>query len=118
MTALEVFEKKYSLNITPKMKDEFARFNPREEYKINSVAPLLSAVRHRILVGKAGRLIRDMAMNKAAEDEIIKAIKYSMVAIDAKKYKLDYKKAANDFDISELYNKYNCSQKSSPVIKN
>lgn len=57
-------------------------------------------------MGKATNLIADMTIKGATEDELIRAVKYSMVVIDSQKHHLDYKQAAEDFRIKDLKIKY------------
>ena len=57
-------------------------------------------------MGKATNLIADLTLAKADPEEIVRAVKYSMVVIDSKKHKLDWKQARKDFDIAGLNKKY------------
>ena len=73
-------------------------------------------------MGKITNLITDMTIQGATPDELTRAVKYSMVVIDAPKHKLDYKQAEKDFNIKELTKKYRqgggtiVSQAKSPVF--
>ena len=53
-------------------------------------------------MGKISNLITDMTLNGASEDELARAVRHSMVVIDAGKHKLDYKKSEKDNDIKSL----------------
>ena len=58
-------------------------------------------------MGEISNLITDMTLANANNDEdLIKAVKYSMVVIDAGKHKLDYKKSEVDNDIARLKRRY------------
>ena len=57
-------------------------------------------------MGIATNLITDMTLIGADTDELVRATKFAMVIIDAKKHKLDYKQAEIDFDIPQLHKKY------------
>lgn len=57
-------------------------------------------------MGNISNLITDMTLKGANEREIAKAVKHSMVVIDAAKHKLDYKKSEIDNDISTLKRKW------------
>lgn len=59
-------------------------------------------------MGKASNLITDMNLAgvSAFDDEMIRAIKYSMVVIDAEKHNLDWKAARNVYGIDNLEHKY------------
>lgn len=54
-------------------------------------------------------LITDMASAGASDAEIARAVKHSMVVIDAEKLKLDYKQSEIDNDIPALKKKYQTS---------
>lgn len=53
-------------------------------------------------MGRASNLIMDMTLKGAPEQELVRAVKYSMVVIDAEKHDLDYQAAYKDFGIAEL----------------
>jgi predicted transcriptional regulator len=59
-----------------------------------------------IEMGKASNLITDMTIKGASHSELARAVKHSMVVIDAEKHKLDYKQSARDNGISALVKKY------------
>lgn len=53
-------------------------------------------------MGAVSNLITDMTLRGASEKELAKAVRHSMVVIDAYKHKLDYRKSAIDNDINTL----------------
>jgi predicted transcriptional regulator len=57
-------------------------------------------------MGKISNLITDMTIKGASEDELAKAVRHSMVVIDAEKHILNYKQSEVDNNIKELKNKY------------
>ena len=57
-------------------------------------------------MGKVSNLITDMTLKGATSDELAKAVRHSMVVIDAEKHKLDYKQSEIDNDIASLKKKY------------
>ena len=57
-------------------------------------------------MGKISNLITDMTIKGATNEEIEKAVKHSMVVIDAEKHGLDYKRSEKDNDIALLTKKY------------
>ena len=57
-------------------------------------------------MGRASNLIMDMTIKGAKKEELVRAVKYSMVVIDAEKHNLDYQAAYEDFGIKELKKKY------------
>lgn len=57
-------------------------------------------------MGVVSNLITDMTLRGATEGEIVRAVKHSMVVIDAEKHKLDYKQSEKDNGIAELKKTY------------
>ena len=57
-------------------------------------------------MGKISNLITDMTLKGATQDELARAVRHSMVVIDAEKHKLDYKKSEQDNGITALKKKY------------
>lgn len=57
-------------------------------------------------MGVISNLITDMTLAGATNDELARAVKHSMVVIDAEKHKLDYKASEIDNNIAALKKKY------------
>ena len=57
-------------------------------------------------MGKISNLITDMTLLGANDQELARAVKHSMVVIDAEKHKLNYKQSEKDNNIAELKRKY------------
>lgn len=57
-------------------------------------------------MGVVSNLITDMTLRGAPEEDVAKAVKHSMVVIDAVKHKYDYRQSAKDNDIAELTKKW------------
>ena len=57
-------------------------------------------------MGKISNLITDMTLFGAQEDELARAVRHSMVVIDAEKHKLDYQQSYRDNNIASLKKKY------------
>lgn len=57
-------------------------------------------------MGRISNLITDMTLLGADEKELARAVKHSMVVIDAEKHKLDYKASEKDNNIAGLKKKY------------
>jgi hypothetical protein len=57
-------------------------------------------------MGKISNLITDMTIKGANESEIARAVKHSLVVIDAEKHSLDYKLSEKDNGIAALKTKY------------
>ena len=57
-------------------------------------------------MGQISNLITDMTLGGASDEELTRAVKHSMVVIDAAKHKLDYKQSEKDNGIAELKKKW------------
>lgn len=57
-------------------------------------------------MGIISNLITDMTIAGATEDELARAVKHSMVVIDAEKHKLDYRSSERENGINALKDKY------------
>jgi hypothetical protein len=57
-------------------------------------------------MGKVSNLITDMTIKGAPNDEIVRAVRHSMVVIDAEKHSLNWKQSAIDNGIAQLKAKY------------
>ena len=57
-------------------------------------------------MGMITNLIMDMTLKGASDDELSRAVKHSMVVIDAEKHNLDHKASFKDNNITELKQKY------------
>lgn len=57
-------------------------------------------------MGKISNLITDMTLKGATPDELSRAVRHSMVVIDAEKHKLNYRKSYYDNGIGALKKKY------------
>lgn len=57
-------------------------------------------------MGIVSNLITDMTLAGADDDELARAVRHSMVVIDAEKHKLDYKQSEKDNNIPGLQKKY------------
>jgi len=66
----------------------------------------LSADRKQHEMGDISNLITDMTIKAASPSEIARAVRHSMVVIDAEKHHLNYKLSAIDNGIQELKQKY------------
>lgn len=61
-------------------------------------------------MGVVSNLITDMTITGAPLEEIAKAVRHSMVVIDAEKHDLDYRQSAKDNEISRLRKEYQRKQ--------
>lgn len=95
-------------------------FDPKLEYGYSEVKTDKNGVEHyyrdgrefalmkntQTEMGIVSNLISDMTLKGATEDELARAVRHSMVVIDAEKHKLDYKQSYLDNNISALKKKY------------
>lgn len=86
---------------------QYDSVNGKGQYCRNGI-PFSPMSKHteQIEMGKTANLIMDMTMAGASDDELVRATKHSMVVIDARKHKLDYKQSERDNNIAELKKKY------------
>jgi hypothetical protein len=89
---------------TPALK-QLEGFDP-QKYKLPDDVPKMSSKTKGKQMGDVSNLITDMTIQKAPMDEIARAVKHSMVVIDAEKHHLDYKRSAIDHGIAALKEKY------------
>ena len=82
-------------------------FDPKAEYPYREgMRVMKDGTQKQTEMGKISNLITDMTLKGATEPELAKAVRHSMVVIDAPKHKLDYKKSEIDNDIAYLRKKY------------
>lgn len=65
-------------------------------------------------MGQVSNLITDMTIKGATQSELARAVRHSMVVIDAEKHHLDYKQSALDNGIHDLKVKYQSTPSSTP----
>lgn len=68
-------------------------------------------------MGKISNLITDMTLLHAPPEEMAKAVRHSMVVIDAGKHQLDYKRSEAENDIAYLKKKWQVHVKDDGTIK-
>lgn len=93
---------------TPALKD-LKDFDPKTDYSTEGktgVRLLAKGAATQRQMGEISNLITDMTLKGATEPEIARAVKHSMVVIDAAKHKLDYRQSEKDNGITELKKKY------------
>lgn len=81
-------------------------FDPKEQYKGYEGMKRMTKEGTQHEMGKISNLITDMTLQGAPPDEIARAVRHSMVVIDAEKHGLDYKQSFEDNRIAELKVKY------------
>ena len=90
---------------TPRLKG-LVGFNPKAEYPYHEGMTVMTKSRTQNEMGVISNLITDMTLRGAKEPELVRAVKHSMVVIDAAKHKLDFKQSEKDNGIAELKKKY------------
>ncbi len=82
-------------------------FDPKEMYGPDSTTQSYKRMKNtQTEMGKVSNLITDMTLKGATEDELARAVRHSMVVIDAEKHNLDYKRSERDNGIASLKKKY------------
>lgn len=90
---------------------ELVGFDPKMEYPERSGMkymkdPKTGKDATQAEMGKISNLITDMTLAGAKDSELARAVKHSMVVIDAAKHKLDYKRSEQENNIDELKRLY------------
>lgn len=85
---------------------ELKHFDPKMEYPPTSTSKRMTKQMVQREMGAVSNLIMDMTLQNATEDELARAVKHSMVVIDAKKHGLDYKRSEAENGINALKKKY------------
>lgn len=87
----------------PGLKD----FDPKMEYpEKKGMKYMKKGAMKQNEMGKVSNLIMDMYIQGAPDDDMARAVRHSMVVIDAEKHKLNYKQSEADNDIKGLKQKY------------
>lgn len=96
---------KIKIASTPPLKG-LEGFDPKLEYGGKKEGTFKLMKNTQTEMGKISNLITDMTLKGATQDEIARAVRHSMVVIDAEKHKLDYKQSELDNGIASLKKKY------------
>lgn len=96
---------KVNITSTPRL-DDLKDFDPHAQYKGYPGMKKLEGQAKQNEMGKVSNLITDMTLKGADESEIARAVKHSMVVIDAEKHELDWKASYKDNGIDELKRLY------------
>lgn len=81
-------------------------FDPKLEYPYKEGIKTMTKGHIGKAMGEVSNLITDMTLKGATDDELARAVRHSMVVIDAYKHKLDYKQSEKDNNIEGLKKKY------------
>lgn len=78
-------------------------FDPKEKYGPDSTTQPYKRMKNtQNEMGKISNLITDMTLRGATEDQLARAVRHSMVVIDAEKHNLDYKRSEQENGIAAL----------------
>lgn len=81
-------------------------FDPQRAYPGYEGMPKMSSRTKAIQMGVVSNLITDMTIRGANPSELARAVRHSMVVIDAEKHNLNYRQSAIDNGIPQLKTKY------------
>lgn len=81
-------------------------FEPKERYPEYEGMVRMTKKQTQQEMGKISNLITDMTIKGASELELARAVRHSMVVIDAEKHKLNFRQSAKDNNIAELKTRY------------
>lgn len=100
---------KVKITSTPEL-EGLKGFDPKTKYGPETYEPgtvrLMTKSQTQIQMGEISNLITDMTLKGATFDELSRAVRHSMVVIDAEKHKLNYKQSELDNDIAGLKKEY------------
>lgn len=102
-TVLVIPNNKGLVKTTPALR-ELQGFDPHLTYRGYEGMSVMKNTQTQM--GIISNLITDMTLKGAPPEELARAVKHSMVVIDAEKHKLNYKLSYNDNNIKELKKKY------------
>lgn len=86
--------------------EKLKNFDAKREYPEYPGMKVMDARTKGFEMGDVSNLITDMTIQRASADELARAVKHSMVVIDAEKHRLNYKQSAIDNNIKQLKIKY------------
>jgi hypothetical protein len=84
-------------------------FEPKDQYRAYPGMPETckkNGFNKQQEMGNVSNLITDMTIKGASDDELARAVRHSMVVIDAEKHNLDWRRSARENGISELKAQY------------
>lgn len=91
---------------TAPMLEGLKNFDPKAAYPKYPGMKVMSEHYKQVQMGEVSNLINDMTIRGASPEELARAVRHSMVVIDATKHELNYKQSAIDNGIRELKARY------------
>lgn len=104
-TVLVIPNNDRSIKTSKPLKD-LEGFDPKTAYPKYDGMTVISPRAKQQQMGDVSNLITDMTIKGASTSEVARAVKHSMVVIDAEKHELNYKQSAIDNGIKDLKAKY------------
>lgn len=86
--------------------DQLKNFDPKREYPEYPGMTVMTEASKQAEMGKISNLITDMSIKGASHEELARAVKHSMVVIDAPKHHLNHKLSYQQNGIASLRKKY------------
>ena len=86
--------------------EDLKGFDPQSAYPSYEGMPKMSARTKQVQMGEVSNLITDMTIKGASSAELARAVRHSMVVIDAEKHNLNYRASAKVNGIAALKEKY------------
>jgi DNA-binding CsgD family transcriptional regulator len=99
-----------SIKSTPAL-EGLKNFDPKHSFPAYDGMVPITGPRKQQEMGKITNLIADMSLRGANSDEMARAVRHSMVVIDAEKHNLDYRGSERANGILQLKEKYQGSKK-------
>src|ERR1044072_4333623 len=109
-TVLVIPNNKRKIKTSPAL-DGLKGFDPQRSYPPYEGMKVMTARTKAIEMGQVSNLITDMTIHGATTQELARAVRHSMVVIDAEKHKLNWKQSAIDNGIAQLKTKYQGSSR-------
>lgn len=111
VVAIPLSDKVKIKSIDPNKNSEFRKlqgFDPKTAYSSEGKTGVKFMPKSNVQreMGMISNLITDMTLKGAPDAELVRAVRHSMVVIDAEKHKLDYKRSERDNGIQELKKKW------------
>lgn len=107
-TVLVIPNNSGAIKTSPRL-DALKDFDPKEHYRAYDGMPKVGAgtgFHKQAEMGQVSNLITDMTIKGATPEEIARAVRHSMVVIDAEKHNLNWRQSAVDNGIAQLKEKY------------
>ena len=104
-TVLVIPNNSKKIKVTPAL-EGLKNFDPIAAYPAYEGMPKISSKRKQQEMGDVSNLITDMTIRGAPHEDIAKAVRHSMVVIDAEKHNLNYRQSAIDNGIPKLKAEY------------